>query len=40
MAYVKAEYAAVGTEVELIVRGNAMPGRVVALPFVQHRYVR
>ncbi len=40
MGYVEAAHAAVGAEVELIVRGKALPGRIVALPFVPHRYVR
>jgi aminomethyltransferase len=40
MGYVEAEYAAVGSEVALIVRGRALLGKVVALPFVPHRYVR
>ena len=40
MGYVESAFAAVGTPVELLVRGQALPGRVVALPFVPHRYVR
>jgi len=40
MGYVEPACAAVGTEVELIVRGQALPGQVAALPFVPHRYVR
>lgn len=40
MGYVEAGYAAAGTELDLIVRGKALPGKVVALPFVPHRYVR
>lgn len=33
MAYLPAEYAAVGTEVAVDVRGTAIPATVVALPF-------
>jgi aminomethyltransferase len=40
MGYVAADSAAIGTNVELIVRGKALPGIIVALPFVAHRYVR
>lgn len=40
MGYVASAYAQVGTAIELIVRGTARPGRVVALPFTPHRYVR
>ena len=40
MGYVRAEYAEPGTPLNLIVRGKAMSARVVALPFVAHRYVR
>ena len=38
MAYVEAFHAAVGTPVNLVVRGTPRPGRIVALPFVPHRY--
>jgi aminomethyltransferase len=40
MGYVDKRYAAPGTAVMLVVRGKPMPARVVALPFVPHRYVR
>ncbi len=38
MGYVKAVFAAPGTPVNLMVRGKALPGRVVKLPFVEQRY--
>jgi len=40
MGYVEPAYAEPDTEVDLIVRGQALPGQVVALPFVPHRYFR
>ena len=40
MGYVAAEHAAEQTQVELMVRGKALPGVVVALPFVPQRYYR
>ena len=40
MGYVETKFAAPGTAVTLMVRGKALPARVVALPFVPHRYVR
>jgi aminomethyltransferase len=40
MAYVKAEYAAVGTRVNAMVRGKPVPMQVSALPFVPTRYYR
>jgi len=40
MGYVAAAAAAPGTPVQLVVRGQARPARVVALPFVPHRYKR
>ena len=40
MGYVETAFAAVGTPVDLIVRGRSLPGQVVNLPFVPHRYVR
>jgi len=40
MGYIEPAFAEVGTEVDLIVRGQALPGQVVALPFVVHRYFR
>ncbi len=32
--------AAPGTEIELLVRGKAVPATVTKMPFVPHRYVR
>ncbi len=40
MAYVDAAHAAPGTVLELDNRGRRLPARVVAMPFVPHRYHR
>jgi aminomethyltransferase len=40
MGYVPPPFSAPGTELALIVRGRPLAARVVALPFVPHRYVR
>ena len=40
MGYVDAAYATPGTAVQLMVRGQAMPARVVTLPFAPHRYFK
>ena len=40
LAYVQAEYAAVGTRLNAMVRGKAVPMEVSALPFVPNRYYR
>ena len=40
MGYVETAFAADGTEIDLIVRGKAMPARVAPMPFVPHRYRR
>jgi aminomethyltransferase len=40
MGYVHAEYAAVGTRVNAIVRGKPVPMAVAAMPFVPTRYYR
>lgn len=40
MGYVTAALAAPGTQINLMVRGQAMPAEVVPLPFVPHRYVK
>ncbi len=40
LGYVAARYADVGGALDLIVRGKALPGRIVTTPFVPHRYVR
>jgi aminomethyltransferase len=38
MGYVAAEHANLGTAVKLMVRGKALSGSIVPLPFVAHRY--
>jgi len=40
MGYVETAFAETGTEVDLMVRGKALPGKVAALPFAPHRYFR
>jgi len=40
MGYVEASHAEVGTPVNLMVRGKALPAAIAPLPFVPHRYVR
>ncbi len=40
MGYVETASAAVGTPVRLMVRGNALPARIAAPPFVPQRYYR
>jgi len=40
LAYVQAEYAAVGTRLNAMVRGKAVPMEVSFLPFVPNRYYR
>jgi aminomethyltransferase len=40
MGYVEAAFAAPGTGIDLMVRGIARPGAIVALPFVPHRYAK
>ena len=40
MGYVETAHSAIGTKVHLMVRGNAMPATIVAMPFVQHRFHR
>lgn len=40
MAYVAAEYAAIGTQVEVEVRGKRLAATVSPTPFVPHRYYR
>lgn len=40
MGYVPREYAAVGTEISLLVRGKARPAKVAKMPFVEQRYYR
>jgi aminomethyltransferase len=40
MGFVATEFAALGTDIHLIVRGKALPAKVAALPFSPHRYKR
>jgi aminomethyltransferase len=40
MGYVRADLAAIGTRLQLMVRGKALPAKVAAMPFVPHRYHR
>jgi aminomethyltransferase len=40
MGYVETAFAAPGTSVDLMVRGQARPGEIADLPFTPHRYVR
>ncbi len=40
MGFVPPAYAAVGTQLSVIVRGKAAPAEVVSMPFFPHRYVR
>ena len=40
MGYVEASFAAVGTELDLLVRGKKLPAKVAAMPFVPNRYFR
>ena len=40
MGYVEAAHAEPGTPVGFEIRGNVIPGAVVALPFVPHRYAK
>jgi aminomethyltransferase len=40
LAYVPADYAAIGTEIFAMVRGKGVPMQVVATPFVPTRYYR
>jgi aminomethyltransferase len=40
MAYVESDFATLGTDLNIIVRGTSLPARVVQMPFVPHRYFR
>jgi aminomethyltransferase len=40
LGYVRAEHAAPATPLQLLIRGKPHPAKVVALPFVPHRYQR
>jgi aminomethyltransferase len=38
MGYVETAYAAAGTPIQLIVRGQALPASVCNLPFIPNRF--
>jgi aminomethyltransferase len=40
MGYIASEFAEAGTEVDLLIRGKAMPATIIKLPFVQQNYKR
>ena len=40
MGYIDAAYATTGTEINLIVRGRALPAKIADMPFIPHRYYR
>ena len=40
MGYVNNEYSFSGSKVSVVVRGNALPAKVVDLPFVTANYKR
>jgi aminomethyltransferase len=40
MGYVETAFAAPGTDVALIVRGNPLPAKIAPMPFVPNRYAR
>ncbi len=40
MGYVRADHAAIGTKLTLVVRGKPLPATVVALPFVPNKFYR
>jgi aminomethyltransferase len=40
MGYVRTDLAKVGTPLQLMVRGKALPAKVAAMPFTPHRYHR
>jgi aminomethyltransferase len=40
MGYVESAFAGDGTEIDLMVRGKAIPARVAPMPFFPHRYKR
>jgi aminomethyltransferase len=40
MGYVDSSHAALGTKVNLVVRGNPLPAIISAMPFVPTRYFR
>ncbi|MBV8963516.1 MAG: glycine cleavage system aminomethyltransferase GcvT [Hyphomicrobiales bacterium] len=40
MGYVETSFAAIGTELDLVVRGKPLPAKVASMPFVPNRYFR
>lgn len=40
MGYVETQYAKIGTDVRLLVRGTPRPAKICALPFAAHRYFK
>ena len=40
MGYVETEFATIGTEIDLIVRGTPRPAKIGALPYVPHNYYK
>jgi len=40
MGYIESAFAAIGTHVDLMVRGKALPAVIAAMPFVPHTYRR
>ena len=40
MGYVESAHADLGTPIQLVVRGKAMPATIANMPFAPHRYVR
>ena len=40
MGYVQPEFAAVGSRIQALVRGKAVPMEVAPMPFVPNRYYR
>ncbi|MBV9741300.1 MAG: glycine cleavage system aminomethyltransferase GcvT [Hyphomicrobiales bacterium] len=40
MGYVEVGFAAIGTEIDLLVRGKTLPAKVASMPFVPNRYFR
>jgi aminomethyltransferase len=40
MGYVESQFAADGTQIDLMVRGKALPAVIAPTPFVPHNYRR
>ena len=40
MGYVALPHAGDDTQLHIIVRGKALPARIVPMPFVPHNYIR